>query len=339
MKANFRIAIAGSVTSTRRTLDGLLRNNATVVGVLGLAADKASNVSGYCRLDSVAAAASVPYHDFGNINDANVEQLLRAWRPDVLFVAGLSQLVRQPILVIPRLGCIGFHPTRLPEFRGRAPIAWLTLTGTGGAATFFLIDSGIDSGPIFVQEPFEVSPTDYAADVLTKAEAAIDGALDRWIPRLLSGEWSPQPQREELASYLGRRAPEDGVIDWRRSADEIYALIRASSRPHPGAYTFFRGSKITMWRADRQRTRRFLGVPGRVLELDNSCALVQTGTEPLWLTEMECNFPGAVSSLRVGVRFGDWPQSSLFSLSNAVEELRNRVAELEALQPDLGSGI
>ena len=85
-------------------------------------------------------------------------------------------------MAIPRLGSVGFHPTFLPAGRGRAPLAWLTLDTGPGAASFFLIDDGIDSGPIFVQEPFEVTPQDYAGDVGTKLLDATTRALDRWLP-------------------------------------------------------------------------------------------------------------------------------------------------------------
>ena len=71
--------------------------------------------------------------------------------PDLLFVTGLSQIVKPPLLNLPRIGCIGFHPTWLPKGRGRAPLGWLVLDGVPGAATFFLdgrgLGFGADTGP------------------------------------------------------------------------------------------------------------------------------------------------------------------------------------------------
>src|SRR5262245_26222852 len=116
-----RIALAGSVNSSRRILQALLKHHANVVGVLGLSPDASTNVSGYCRYDDLAHSRGIPYIDFRNINHHEVVEAARSWEPDLLFVVGLSQLVKPELLSVPRLGCVGFHPTWLPEGRGRAP--------------------------------------------------------------------------------------------------------------------------------------------------------------------------------------------------------------------------
>jgi len=283
-----RIIVAGAVCSTRRIFQGLLRNRANVVGVLGLSRKASARVSGYARLDDLAAEAGIPYQDFTRINDEEVVQTAHGWRPDLLFIVGLSQIVRQEVLAIPQVGCVGFHPTWLPEGRGRAPVAWLTLESRPGAASFFLMDEGVDSGPLLVQEPFFVSPGDYAEDVTAKLLDAVDRALDRWVPRLLAGQWNPQPQADHRATLYGRRAPEDGLIDWSQPAEMIYGLIRAASRPHPGAYTYASGRRLIVWRAEPEKAWAFRGVPGRILHAeDGRGPLVQTGEGLLWLTEVE----------------------------------------------------
>jgi methionyl-tRNA formyltransferase len=327
------IALAGSVGSSLRTLQALLRNRMRVVGVLGLDPAKSASVSGYTRLDSTALAAGIPYCDFEDINHPETVGRVRVWSPDVLFVVGLSQLVKKDLLAIPRLGCVGFHPTRLPEGRGRAPLAWLTLEARGGASTFYQMDEGADSGPILVQQAFAVSEADYAADVVRKLEDAIDAGLDRWLPRLRTGEWNPKPQDESRATFYGKRAPEDGVIHWEQSARGILALVRAASRPHPGAYTFLGDRKIIVWRAEVESALRFTGVVGRVLAVDEKRgALVQTGDGLLWLaeTEWEPSLRGdRPPSLKVGQRLGYDP-------ADEIRNLRKRIAELENLLAEAG---
>src|SRR5215210_8421595 len=151
-----RIALVGGVESSRVTLQRLLHHRADVVGVFGLDRRLESRTSGYARLDDLAQAAGVPYHDFVSVNDPAIVEAVRAARPDLLFVVGLSQLIRRELMDVPTTACVGFHPTRLPEGRGRAPVAWMTLERRPGAATFFVIDEGVDSGPVLVQEPFGV---------------------------------------------------------------------------------------------------------------------------------------------------------------------------------------
>lgn len=329
-----RIVLAGSVSTSRRTLQGLIRNRAHVVGTLGLAPEKGRNVSGYARLDDLAQAAGIPYKEFRNINDQETLEMVQGWRPDLFFVVGLSQLVRSELLAIPRLGCVGFHPTWLPEGRGRAPVAWIVLDGRPGAATFFLMDEGADSGPILAQEPFYIAEHDYAADVLAKLEMVIDLALDRWLPALIDGEWHPKPQDESLASYNGRRSPADGLIDWNESAESIYSLIRAASQPHPGAYTFAKDSKLIIWRAEPELRLPYRGVIGRIVDADPVRGwLVQTGHGTLWISDVEfaVGSPNENSpELHVGMALGYTPQNEIFLLKQRIAQLEQSVAKLQA---------
>jgi methionyl-tRNA formyltransferase len=325
------IVLAGSVGSSLRTLKALLRNHMRVVGVLGLSPAKNANVSGYARLDDVARNAGIPYAEFEDINRPETVARIRKWAPDVLFVVGLSQMVKPDLLAVPRLGCVGYHPTRLPEGRGRAPLAWLTLQGRSGASTFYQMDAGADSGPLLAQEPFAVRGSDYAADVVRKLEDAIDVALDRWLPRLRVGEWNPKPQNHARATYYGKRAPEDGVIHWSQPARKILALVRASSRPHPGAYTTLGDRKLTIWRAEIETKLRYTGVTGRILVIDEKRgALVQTGNGLLWLVETEWEAPakGEKSvALKVGLKLGCDPAEEIRLLRKRIAELEGKLAE------------
>ena len=331
--ATLPIVLAGSVGSSRRVLQGLLRHRANVVGILGLAATKANNVSGYTRLDDLAIEANIPYVEFTNINSSEIQEIVRNWTPDLFFVVGLSQIVKKELMAIPRLGCVGFHPTWLPEGRGRAPVAWLTLEGRPGAATLFLMDEGTDSGPILAQQPFYVSDHDYASDVIEKLERAIDSALDQWLPTLLAGHWEPQPQSKTHANYNGKRGPEDGLIDWRMSAKQIYALIRATSRPHPGAYTYLDGHKVIIWRAEIITTIPHRGVIGRVIcTSERGELVVQTGDGLLRLSEIEIlpisDAQSVVLQLKVGQKLGMNCEDEIHLLTQKLRVLEKQINQL-----------
>jgi len=335
LRTGLRIVLIGSVGSSRRTLLGLIRHRTNVVGVLGLSATRASGVSGYCRLDDLAEEIGSPYKEFQNINDPEIVALVQSWAPDLIFVVGLSQLVKAPMMALPRLGCVGFHPTLLPQGRGRAPVAWLALGACPGAATFFVLEDEADAGPILVQEPFPVTSEDYASDIINNLEEAIDRALARWLPRLLAGEWQPQPQDKALASYCGRRTPEDGLIEWTASAKEIHALVRAASRPHPGAYTYVGDFKLRVWRATIETQMRAHGVVGRVFTLDpGERALVQTGDGLIWLDETEFVQDDPElrpPALRAGLQLG-------YAMQEEIHRVRQRLIQLEAkLQKSKGT--
>ncbi|MFN2453704.1 MAG: methionyl-tRNA formyltransferase [Pyrinomonadaceae bacterium] len=329
---DLRIVLAGSVGSSRRTLMGLLRHKASVVGVLGLSVERAAGVSGYCRLDDIAQEAGCDYREFVQLNDPEIVSVVEAWSPDLFFVVGLSQLVKSPLLSAARLGCVGFHPTMLPAGRGRAPVSWLTLDGDGvGAATFFLLNEEADAGAILAQEPFAITSKDYAGDVMGKLEEAIDRALDRWLPKLLAGEWNPQYQDERLATYNGRRAPEDGLIDWNSSACRIESLVRASAHPHPGAYTYVKDNRMIVWRAEIETDMSFRGVTGRILLIDaGGRALVQTGNGLLWLSEVEfvADSPHAPKpALRVGMKLGYTSEDEIYALKARITALEEHLSQ------------
>ncbi len=329
-----RIVVAGAVSSTKLTLEALIRHGADVVGVLQLRGESSHTVTGFDSLDAVAGPAGIPCVTFRNINDDEIVDQVREWQPDLMFVVGLSQLVREELMAIPKLGSVGFHPTFLPAGRGRAPLAWLALDNGPGAASFFLIDDGIDSGPIFVQQPFEITPDDYAGDVGLKLLDAMTRALDRWLPELLAGKWDPKPQSEALATYNGRRGPDDGLIDWTRPAIEIHSLIRAASVPHPGAYTWAGDRKLIIWRASVEEHLPWRGVPGRILLTDpERGALVQTGDGLLWLTDASWGDDSTpcipARSLRVGWKLGLVLQDEVAVLRLRLSDLESRIARLE----------
>ncbi len=321
-----RIVLAGATLSTQLTLKSLVQHQAPVVGVLEFRPSDQTGVSDDSRLEDIAQAAGIPCVGFQNINEPAAIAQIKAWQPDLCFVVGLSQMVKAELLAIPRLACVGFHPTWLPRGRGRAPLAWLVYDATAGAATYFVMDEGADSGPILVQEPFAVHPNDDATDVARSMERAIDRALNRWFPRLLAGEWDPQPQDDSLATYHAKRGPDDGWIDWSASAVEINRLIRVATRPHPGAYSYQKDRKLIVWRAEIESSIPIRGAIGRVLLTDpQRGSLVQTGDGLLWLREVA--WGDAVDStpppkLSVGQRLG-------YVVEDEISRLKQRVAELE----------
>ena len=329
-----RIVVAGATVSTHQTLEALVRHGAEIVGVLQLRNESSHTVTAFSPLGELAEPHGIPCATFRNINDSEIVEQVREWQPDLMFVVGISQLVRDEMMSIPKRGCVGFHPTFLPVGRGRAPLAWLTLDGQPGAATFFMIDEGVDSGPIFVQETFEVAPDDYASDVERKLVAATETGLDRWLPELLSGVWNPRPQDEFLATYNGRRSIDDGLLDWYQSSDDIHTLIRAASTPHPGAYTWHQGRKLIVWRAELEKHLPWRGAVGRVLHTEaERGALVQTGEGLVWLTLVqfsEDTVAGpAQTVLKVGIKLGFVVQDEVARLRDRVDDLETRLSRLE----------
>lgn len=283
IKKNPKIAIAGSVSSSLRTLKKLNEHKCTICAVLGLSPDVSKNVSGYVDLKLEGERLGYPSAYFTKINDSSVLDFLQKKEIDLLFVVGLSQMVKEPLLSLASIGNVGFHPTKLPQGRGRGAVAWIVLGKTPAAATFFLMDEGMDSGPILGQKSFEVLNTDYAEDIIHKIKYSIDGVLDDILPILNAGALLALPQDHKKATFLGVRKLKDGMIDWSKTDREVYDLIRATSRPLPGAFSEFDGETIKIWRS--QIKPQFTGIPGRIMDVVDGRPIVCCGSGAVLIEE------------------------------------------------------
>jgi methionyl-tRNA formyltransferase len=319
-----KIVIIGGVNSTKLTLEKLILYNFDIIGVFGFEPEEDKYVSGYSSLKDIAISNNLPYYSFQSINDKLNVEILESLKPDIIFVIGLSQIVHNKIIDIPKLGCIGFHPTFLPEGRGRAPLAWMILDNLNyGAATFFLISKGIDDGPIFVQEKYKVDENDYSLNLQKKLSDAIRIALDKWLPDLKKGIWNPMPQEEKNATYYGKRNSLDGWINWYLSVNEIYRLIRAVSKPYPGAFSFLGDNKIIIHKAKIENSYKIKGVIGRILLVseDNSL-LIQAGDGLIWITEYQIfnyNDEEVKFIPKVGQKLGYNVENEIFKLRNSIK--------------------
>lgn len=164
---------------------------------------------------------------------------------DVFVVVAYGRFIPSELLAIPRFGVVNLHPSLLPRHRGPSPVATAILEGnqTTGVTTM-LLDEGMDTGPILAQSD-EVEITDQSrCDELTVrlfelGAEMLPGVLQRWT----SGELTPQPQDDALATVTPLIKKEDGIIDWRRSASEIVRMTRAF-HPWPGTSTSWGGGDL-----------------------------------------------------------------------------------------------
>ena len=156
------------------------------------------------------------------------------------------------------------HGSLLPKYRGRAPVNWAVLMGeTETGATLHTMTEKPDAGEIVDQESVPIGPDDLAVDVFGKVTTAAETVLRRSLPRILAGSAETRPQDLSRGSYFGGRKPEDGLIDWSKSAAEIHNLVRAVAPPYPGAFSEHPGRRMRILRsriAPEKTSRR--GVTG-----------------------------------------------------------------------------
>jgi methionyl-tRNA formyltransferase len=294
------VALMGSVSSSWYALTALIRGGVELTGVLGVDESQAERISDYRALREAAHTAGLPFHSFRKVSEPAVGQFLAAHAPDLLWVIGLSQLVPQRLIRTARAGGVGFHPTLLPEGRGRAPVAWTILLGARAAANLFFLTDEPDAGDIIMQREVPVLPDDYSEDLIQRTNLVLAEVIVELAPRIRSGDLPRTPQDHSRATYYEKRTPADGLIDWSATTDQVYRLIRAAGRPYPGAFTHYQGRKLTVWRGKPAEVPLEPGAaaPGCVLTLtDASGVLVAAGDGALWLTEVEVEGGGCITDV------------------------------------------
>jgi UDP-4-amino-4-deoxy-L-arabinose formyltransferase/UDP-glucuronic acid dehydrogenase (UDP-4-keto-hexauronic acid decarboxylating) len=178
---------------------------------------------------------------------AEMDAIRRA-APDAIFSIYYRNMIKDPVLAIPRHGAVNLHGSFLPRYRGRAPVNWMLLHGeTEGGVTLHYMVRKPDAGDIVDQEAFPIGPDDTGVDVYRKMLPAAELVLTRSAALVLSGAAPRTLQMESKATYFGRRTPEDGRIEWRWRAEDVRNLVRAVTHPYPGAFTSASGTKVMVW--------------------------------------------------------------------------------------------
>ena len=273
-----RTVVVGSVESSRVSLSALTSVQHPPAAIVTLSPHLASRHSDYADLSSAVDAADTEIIHTEDINDAATRDRIASFEPEFIWVVGWSQLCGPEFLSIPQGGCIGYHPALLPLLRGRAPIPWTILThATETGGTLFWIDGGVDSGPILLQEAFPVEPAETATSLYSKHMGALSGLVHRATDALVTDSPRREPQDESKATYCAKRRWQDGLISWDWPAAKVWDLIRASTRPYPGAFTFLEDEVFIIWNADLLDTKAYVGVPGQVQGFDEDQAIVMCG--------------------------------------------------------------
>jgi methionyl-tRNA formyltransferase len=238
--------------------DAFLEDQLDVSAVIGLPAERAGKTVGYRSLAPLAAEHQLQYLDAPDGRLAGLAGLIRSIRPHYLLVIGWSSLIGPEVLRIPAeaaavkgdgvqdgVGCIGMHPTKLPEGRGQAPIPWTLIKGINHTAlSVFFLEEGADTGAVIAQYPVEVRPRETASSLFYKIEHVHFRAGVELAAGLASRSVTGSKQDESAASRWPRRKPQDGELTSAMTCDEIDRQVRALLGPYPRAFVTGESGRI-----------------------------------------------------------------------------------------------
>jgi methionyl-tRNA formyltransferase len=265
-------------------LELLIRRGVNVVGVFTHEDDPGER-QWFRSVSQLAQQHGIRCFHFASLNDLAVERLVREeLRPDLIFSFYYRHMIPMKLLETARLGAFNMHGSFLPRYRGKAPVNWAILNGedhTG--ATLHHMIAKPDAGDIVDQERVPIGKRDTVAEVMARVVEAAQRVLDRQLSALLLGTAPRHSQDAVQATYFGGRKPEDGRIDWSWPSLKIFNLVRAVTRPFPGAFADLSdGRRLVVWWAELESRQ---GKPGEVLQ--QQPLIIATGDGALRITDLE----------------------------------------------------
>ncbi len=276
-----KIAFFGTVEGSYVALAAICASGHIPYVVATLPPELAHWHADFSNISPLTTRYAIPLHYTTNCNSAGTINVLNKLNPDIILVIGWSQICNAAFLAIPKIGCIGFHPSVLPRLRGRGAISETVLKGERDVgASLYWLGAGANDGPIAAQSRFAVNPdTVTARELYDRSMQALTGLLPQLLSQIEAGDIPAEPQPLNGLSICTRRSAKDYMIDWTLPALEVDRHIRAFGPPYSGASTGSpSGGKLILTAAQKVPVnRKQTGFPGQVQAISERTFTVLCG--------------------------------------------------------------
>ena len=215
-----------------------------------------------------------------------VEQL-RSYEPDLIAVTAFGQILSEPILEMPKYGCINVHGSLLPKYRGAAPMQWSIIDGekVTGITTMYMA-KGLDSGDMLLKAEVEITDEDTFATIHDKMAVTGANLLLDTLDQLEAGTLERIPQDHDAATYAPMITKETGHIDWSKNRQDIINLIRGLN-PVPAAYTIYEEEVLKIFGAVISDVQADDAANGEIVAVVKKGFVVKCGDGCLRITEVQ----------------------------------------------------
>ena len=279
-----KILFIGTVVFSYKTLEKLIELKAEIVGVC--TKDKSNFNSDFADLTPLCNKNKIPFKFVEDINSTENISWIKNLNPDIIFCFGWSNLIKKELLHLTKMGVIGYHPTELPKNRGRHPIIWTMVLGLKkSASTFFFMEESADNGDILSQKKFEILYEDDAQSLYNKILNIALEQIEILLVQLQNNSFQRIKQNHNLANTWRKRSKPDGIIDFRMTANAIYNLVRALSKPYIGAILKYKDEEISIWKVEEIAFNKNNIEFGKVLENDGKSIIVKTYDKAIRILE------------------------------------------------------
>lgn len=257
--------LIGCVKSSEVFLKKMISMKVNIVGVI--TKKKSDYNSDFVDLSYLCLENNIDVLYCENVNDCYVLDFIKQREIDVIFCFGWSQLLSADILEAAKYGGIGFHPAALPKNRGHHPIIWALALGLERtSSSFFLMDCSADTGKLLSVKDVVIDYKDDACSLYNKILNIAVYQLQELLENFVVMYENATVQNLQEGNTWRKRSVEDGRIDWRMSSKSIYNLVRALTKPYPGAHFVYKNQIIKVWKVKEVISKDYTNIePGKVL--------------------------------------------------------------------------
>jgi methionyl-tRNA formyltransferase len=280
-----KILFIGTVLFSKNILDEIIRSKNEVVGVVGK--KKSGFNSDYYDIVKYSKLKKIDSVYTNNINSSKTIKWIKRKRPDIIFCIGWSQLLKKQILKLPHKGVIGYHPSDLPKNRGRHPIIWSLVLGLHKIGScFFYMNQKADAGRIISKKILKIKKKLDSNSVYKKLIIIGVIQIKEILLKLKNNKLKPLHQKNYHSNSWRKRTEIDGKIDWRMSANNINNLVKALTKPYPGAYFLLNKKKIIVWKSKVISLKTKNIEPGKIIKSSKDI-IIKCGDDALKLASFQ----------------------------------------------------
>jgi len=268
--SGIKIFFAGNNERGIKCFEKLVSIGANIVGAL--AVDVKDEEDGYFRSirETVEKTDVELFHHQDTRNPGFADYITIGQAANLMILAGYPKIIKRDLFSRFQLGAMNLHASPLPNFRGGSPLNWAIIEGQEHWGISIIdIDDGIDTGDVILQRNMNILHEWTIKETTDNVNDLYCDMLVELLDRIRKGTLERKPQKDfhVPGSFYTKRKPEDGIIRFHKmNKIKIYNTVRALTSPYPGAFAYYKGEKVPIWKADLLDGECYRGIPGRVAE-------------------------------------------------------------------------
>ncbi|AXH14479.1 hypothetical protein CP985_13855 [Malaciobacter mytili LMG 24559] len=323
---SLNVLCIGFNQETLISLKKLINNNIKISGLISTKKKKEKKGSDYVDLEPFAKKHKIAYFETDDINCIEAKNWIKNINVDVIFILAWSQLFDSELLSLPKYFTIGSHPSKLPYGAGRAPVVWTILEELKSTAvSLFKVNDGVDSGALLLQKEFDIPPNSNSRKLYDLISENLSDAFVEVYTKIINNELKEVNQDLQKRTIRAKRQPKDGYIDFKIMTNkEVDLLIRATTDPYPGAFSYYKNKKVIFWDSEIEENCKYKGTFGQILKKENNSLLVQCKDFPIWLKDIWVEEKNDINFFKLGDCFG-------IDFISEIEVLNKKIKELEEM--------